>query len=495
MHRRKFLGVVAGALAASQSSSTLLKALATTVNPQSALQPDYLTNTPGVPREPHQFPQDFFWGAAGAAYQIEGAWKEDGKGESVWDRFAHTTGKIKGAATGDVACDSYHRYKEDVALMKQLNLKSYRCSIAWPRIQPNGTGPANDKGLDYYKRLVDELRAANIRPMVTLYHWDLPQALEDKGGWPNRETANNFADYVSLVVKALGDRVDTWCIFNEPNIFTWLGYGSGVHAPGRTDWPAFVKASHTVNLAQGMAYRAIKAAYPKAQASSAVTMADVVPRSESEADKAAAAKYEAYRNFWFLEPALNGRYPQPLASDELLSQMGVRSGDMEIVRAPMDYLAINYYNRAVVFDNGDGGVIRQGQSEGGNGPLTENGWEVWPDGLYNVLTKINRIYKPQAIEITENGCAYGDVPDQQGRTPDERRIAFFRGYLGAVGRAHKEGVPVRGYHAWSLLDNFEWAEGYSQRFGFVFVDFRTLKRSIKDSGKWYAHVASTSKLS
>ena len=494
MDRRKFLGIVAATVAASQTSSTLLKAVAATVDAQSGLQPDYLTNTPGVPPEPYQFPLDFYWGSAGAAYQIEGAWKEDGKGESVWDRFAHTTGKIKGAATGDVACDTYHRYKEDIALMKQLNLKSCRLSIAWPRVQPDGTGLANDKGLDYYKRLIDELRAANIRPMVTLYHWDLPQALEDKGGWPNRGTANNFTEYVNLVVKALGDRVDTWCIFNEPNIFTWLGYGSGIHAPGRTDWPAFVKATHTVNLAQGMAYRTIKAAYPKAQATSAVTMADVVPRSDSEADKAAAARYEAFRNLWFLEPALNGRYPQPLASDELLSQMGVRSGDMEIVRAPLDYLAINYYNRAVVFDNGDNGVIRQGQSEAEDGPKTENGWEVWPNGLYNVLTNINRRYKPRAIEITENGCSYGDVPDEQGRVPDERRIAFFRGYLGAVGRAHKEGVPVRGYHAWSLLDNFEWAEGYSQRFGFVFVDFRTLKRTTKDSGKWYARLAATGKL-
>jgi beta-glucosidase len=343
--------------------------------------------------------------------------------------------------------------------------------------------------------VTDELLAANIRPMVTLYHWDLPQALEDKGGWPNREIAKYFVDYVNIMVKALGDRVDTWCIFNEPNIFTWLGYGSGVHAPGRTDWDAFVKATHTVNLAQGMAYRAIKSISPKAQASSAVTLADVVPRSNSEADKVAAERYEAFRNFWFFEPAMNGRYPQALASDELLEKMGVRAGDMEIVRAPFDYLAFNYYNRAVVYDNGDRGVIREGQEEAQEGPKTENGWEVWPQGLYNVLTKMNRIYKPSAIEITENGCSYGDVPDDEGDVPDERRIRYFRGYLGAVGRALKEGVPVRGYHAWSLLDNFEWAEGYSQRFGFVFVDFRTLKRTVKDSGKWYARLSSTGQLS
>jgi beta-glucosidase len=434
------------------------------------------------------------WGSATAAYQVEGAWKEDGKGESVWDHFSHTTGKVKGAAEGDVACDSYHRHKEDVALMKQLNLKSCRFSIAWPRIQPNGTGPANDRGLDFYKRVLDELHAANIRPMVTIYHWDLPQTLEEQGGWPNRETADRFVDYTNIVVKALGDRVNTWCIFNEPNIFTWLGYGTGVHAPGVTDWDKFLKATHTVNLAQGMASRSIKAAYPNADVSSAITMTDAVPRSNSEADRLATERYDAYRNFWFLEPAMNGRYPKILASDAVLDTMGVRAGDMEIVRAPFDYLSVNYYDRAIIFDNGDPGVMRQGSQQGEQGPKTENGWEVWPNGLYNLLSKVNRIYKPKAIEISENGCAYNDVRDEEGRIPDERRINFFRGYLGAVARAHKEGVPIRGYHAWSLLDNYEWAEGYSQRFGFVFVDFRTLKRTMKDSGKWYAQLSSTGKL-
>ena len=496
MDRRKFLGVSAGSLAASLAmSGGVLEGVTMPAVQQNHFQPDYLPDAPGVPPEPYQFPRDFYWGAASAAYQVEGAWKEDGKGESVWDRFAHALGKIKGAATGDVACDSYHLYREDVGLMKQLNLKSSRLSIAWPRIQPTGTGPANDRGFDYYKRLIDEIRAADIRPLVTLYHWDLPQTLEDKGGWPNRDTASYFADYVNLVVKELGDRVDTWCIFNEPNIFTWLGYGTGAHAPGLTNWNGFVKATHVVNLAQGMAFRTIKGLYPKAQASSAITMTDAIPRSNSQADKAATVLYEAFRNFWFLEPALHGRYPQPLATDSLLAEMGVRPGDMEIVRAPFDYLALNYYQRSIIFDDGDGGVIRQGSQEGGQGPTTENGWEVWPNGFYNMLTKINRIYQPKAIEITENGCAYNDVRDENGQIPDERRTNFFRGYLGALARAHKEGVPIRGYHAWSLLDNFEWAEGYSQRFGFVFVDFRTLKRTVKDSGKWYAQLAATGQLS
>ena len=496
MDRRKFIGVTAGGLAASLiSGAKLLQGLAAPPSWTDHLQPDYLPATPGVPPQTYQFPDNFLWGSATASYQVEGAWKEDGKGESVWDRFAHTTGKIKGAATGDIACDSYRLYKQDIALMKQLNLKSCRFSVAWPRIQPNGTGPANQKGLDYYKAVLDELRGANIRPMITLYHWDLPQTLEDQGGWPNRETANRFADYTSIVTKELGDRADVYCIFNEPNIFTWLGYGTGVHAPGRTDWDAFLKSTHVVNLAQGMAFRAIKAAYPNAQVSSAITMADCLPRTNSEADKLATERYEAYRNFWFLEPALRGRYPKPLATNELMAAMGVRPGDMEIARAPFDYLAISYYQRAIVFDSGDPGVARQGTQEGEQGPKTENGWEVWPDGFYSLLTKINRTYKPKAIEITENGSAYNDVRAENGDIPDERRINFFRAYLGALGRAHKEGVPIRAYHHWSFMDNFEWAEGYSQRFGFVFVDFRTLKRSVKKSGEWYAQLAATGRLS
>ena len=493
MDRRKFLGISAAGFAATLLSKSRLDAFPFADDVK--FQPDYLPFAPGVPPEPHQFPKNFMFGAATAAYQVEGAWKADGKGESIWDRYAHTVGKIKGAATGDVACDSYYRYKEDIALAKQLNLTSYRFSISWPRIQANGTGPANPKGLDYYKRVLDELHKASIRPLVTIYHWDLPQALEDKGGWPNRDTAGHFADYVSLVVKNLGDRVNAWCIFNEPNIFTWLGYGTGVHAPGRNDWDAFMKSTHVVNLAQGQAFRAIKAAYPTAEATSAVTMADCIPRTSSEADKTACARYEAYRNHWFLDPALKGEYPQPLATPEVLQQMGVRPGDMEITKVPLDYLAVNYYQRSVCFAADANGPLKVDTQEGADGPKTEMGWEVWPDGFYNLLTQVNARYKPKAIEITENGCSYGDVPDQQGIVPDDRRTAFFRGYLGAVARAHKQGIPIRAYNAWSLLDNYEWAEGYSQRFGFIFVDFRTLKRTVKESGKWYAQLAASGKLS
>ena len=487
--RRQFLGNSL-ALAGGAALSRYARALPIGATPYTAA-----ASTPPIDVNGAHFPANFMWGSATASYQVEGAWQEDGKGPSIWDTFSHTVGKVKGGDTGDVACDSYHRYKEDIVIMKQLNLKSCRFSIAWPRIQPTGSGAVNQKGLDYYKRVLDELHGSNIRPLVTIYHWDLPQTLEDKGGWPNREVANNFVDYVNIVVKAFGDRVDNWCIFNEPNIFTWLGYATGEHAPGRTDWNAFLKATHVVNLAQGMAFKAIKAAYPKSQVSSAITMAEVSPRSNSDADRAAADRYDAYRNLWFLEPAMNGRYPQALATDQVMAIVEVKSGDMEIVKCPFDYVMINYYDRAIVYDADGFGPAHLNSQGGDRGPRTENGWEVWPDGFYNLITRINRIYRPKAIEITENGCSYGDVPDDKGEVPDERRINFYRGYIGAMARCHKEGVPVRGYHAWSLLDNFEWAEGYAQRFGLTFVDFRTLKRTVKDSGKWYAQLAGTGKLS
>jgi len=495
MDRRRFLGVTAAGAAATLFSKTPLQALTSLAEPAVRPQGNFLPFAPGVPPAPYQFPEDFLWGSATAAYQVEGAWKADGKGVSIWDTYAHTVGKIKGAATGDVACDSYYRYKEDVGLMKQLNLKSCRFSISWPRIQANGTGPANSKGLDYYKRVLDELQRANIRPVATMYHWDLPQALENKGGWPNRDTAGYFADYANILVKNLGDRINAWCIFNEPNIFTWLGYGTGVHAPGRTDWNDFMKSTHVVLLAQGQAFSVIKAATPKAEASSAITMADCIPRSNSEADKAACARYEAYRNYWFLNPTLKGAYPAPLASEQLLQSMDVRPGDMEIIKVPLDYLALNYYQRSVCFAAEANGPAKVDTQEGDQGPKTEMGWEVWPDGFYNLITKVNGRYKPKAVEITENGCSYGDEPNANGVVMDGRRTAFFRGYIGSVAKAHKDGVPLRAYHAWSLMDNYEWAEGYSQRFGFVFVDFHTMKRTVKESGKWYAQLAATGKLS
>ena len=450
-----------------------------------------------------QFPAGFLWGAATAAYQVEGAWNEDGKGESVWDRFSHTPGHIKNGATGDVACDSYHRFKEDIALLKQLNLKSYRYSIAWPRIQPTGRGAANARGLDYYKRVTDALLEAGIRPLPTLYHWDLPQTLEDAGGWPNRDTANHFADYAAIVARALGDRIPQWAIFNEPKTFTAVGYWNGTHAPGRTDWPAFLKATHTVNLAQGLAFRALKAANSRLQVGSAFDVGPMYPASSDYKDLAAAERWHRFENLWFVTTALHGHYPEGVLPPEHQAQLlGYREGDDRIMRAPLDFMGLNYYSPWVVKHSTGPNSARDVSTEGQwatapvHTPKTDNGWDIYPQGFYEILMRMRREVGPVPIEIMENGAAYNMVPDTQGRIHDQPRIDYLRSHLQMLARAIADGVPVRGYHCWSLMDNFEWAEGYSQRFGLTYVDFKNgQRRTVKDSGLWYANVARTNQVS
>jgi beta-glucosidase len=440
-----------------------------------------------------QFPAGFHWGSATASYQIEGAWQEDGKGESVWDRFSHTPGKIRNGHTGDVACDSYHRFREDIALLREMNLTSYRFSIAWPRIQPKGSGSPNAKGLDYYRRLVDGLLDAGIRPFPTLYHWDLPQALEERGGWPERDTAGRFADYAEIVARALGDRVKDWMIFNEPMAFTIKGYYVGIHAPGRRDVDAFLRASHTVNLAQGEAFRAMRAVKADAQIGTAFSMSAIEPARDTEQDRDAAERWHRFANTWFLEPALRGSYPEAFV-DVPFERMGIRDGDLALVRAPLDFIGINLYTRTPV-EHRDSDPLGMranaltGPVGGKQGPRTDFGWEVWPDALYDIVMRITRDYDRPKIEITENGCAYQIGPDASGAIRDERRTDFYRGYLAALARAIEDGADVRGYHAWSLLDNFEWSEGYEQRFGLTWVDFATGERTLKDSARWYGRVA------
>ncbi len=442
------------------------------------------------------FPKGFLWGSATASYQVEGAWNIDGRGESIWDRFSHAPGNVKGGWTGDVACDDYHRFPEDLAIMKQMNLRSYRYSIAWPRIQPSGSGASNQKGIDYYKRLTDAVLGAGMRPLVTLFHWDLPQPLEDNGGWPNRDTAARFADYVEIVVKALGDQISTWAILNEPWVFTYVGYAEGRHAPGKTDFDLFLKAAHTVNLAQGDGFRAIKAIAPKSKVGTAFSMSPATPLTSSPEDAAAAKRFDAFNNVWFLETALRGRYPEAFVHGNPLKVMGFQSGDEKRMAAPLDYIGINYYFRrlvsasnaatpAEVSYNSMGFAIEMGK----DGPLTEIGWEVYPRGLYDIVQRVWKDYK-LPIEITENGCSYGDYPDATGRVTDIRRIHYYREHLRELAHAIKDGADVRGYHAWSILDNFEWAEGYTQRFGLVYIDFPTQRRYMKDSAKWYSKVAS-----
>jgi beta-glucosidase len=442
------------------------------------------------------FPKNFWWGASTSAYQIEGAWNLDGKGTSIWDLFSHTPGKISGGHSGDTACDHYHRYLDDIGLMAAMNLNSYRFSISWPRVQPSGRGQANSQGIDFYSRLVDALLAAKIRPFPTLYHWDLPQPLEDAGGWPNRDLAPHFADYAELVARRLGDRVSDWLLFNEPAAFTSKGYLDGIHAPGRSSIAGFLRATHTVNLAQAAGFRAVKAICPSARVGSAFSMSPCEAATGSEADTLAAERAHRMINLWFLQPALQGQYPRafPVFPRFL---MGIRSGDMEAVRAPLDFVGINLYYRTLAsapsareraFDP-KLWLFPVKMYPGRAGPRTDFDWEVWPRALYDMVTRISRDYHRPAIEITESGCSFHDGPGEDGMVHDLRRIDYHRAYLQELARAIGDGADVRGYHAWSLLDNFEWEEGYRQRFGLVHVDFPSQKRTLKDSGKWYAKLA------
>ncbi|MGH8262263.1 MAG: GH1 family beta-glucosidase [Steroidobacterales bacterium] len=467
-----------------------------------SMPPARATSTPAAQAGAMQFPPGFLWGAATAAYQIEGAWNVDDKGPSIWDRFAHTPGKIEDAGTGDVACDSYHRYRDDISLLKELELGSYRFSIAWPRIQADGRGSANLKGLDYYQRLTDALLEAGIRPLATLYHWDLPQALEDAGGWPNRDTAGYFGDYAALVARALGDRIRHWLIFNEPKTFTGVGYWQGRHAPGRKDPLAFLRATHTVNLAQGHALRALKAFDVELQAGTAFDVSPMYAATPSAADRAAAERWHRFQNLWFVEPALHGRYPadvlDPARQADLL---GWRDGDEAVMRAPLDFAGINYYSPFLVSDapqgNGVPGLNTQAQWAKGPGqnPRTDIGWDIYPQGFHEILVRMSQALGALPIEVTENGASYNNAPDADGRVRDAARIDYLRAHLQALHRAIADGVPVRAYHCWSLIDNFEWARGYTQRFGLVYVDFlRGQLRTVKDSGRWFAGVASANAL-
>jgi beta-glucosidase len=451
-----------------------------------------------------KFPDGFLWGTATAAYQVEGAWNADGKGESIWDRFAHTPGKIRDGSSGDVACDQYHRYREDIALMKRLNQRSYRFSTSWPRVQPDGRGAVNGKGLDYYSRLVDALIEAGIRPFCTIYHWDLPQALEDLGGWPNRDLADYYADFAGLLAKKLGDRLTVWAPFNMPWTFTRYGYGTGSLPPGKADLGLALKAAHTVNLAQGKAYRAIKAVSTKATVGSAYGTEPIYPKTGSEADRSAAARCHAFRNLYFLHTAVHGDYPKAAFPGEIpYEAMGFRPGDGKIMQAPLDWIGVHYYLRLLAsaapggppFQSGNLDPMAGIKTEVGNeGLRTDGGLEVWSRGLYDLLMQFSRDYNYPVIEITETGCVYGDAPDSTGRVADERRIAFYRQHLVELARAIADGAKVRAYHAWTLLDNFEWQNGLAHRMGLTYVDFPTQKRIVKDSGYWYARVAAANRL-
>jgi beta-glucosidase len=461
-----------------------------------------LGRTPSAPAEAYSFPKGFLWGASTSAYQIEGAVKEDGRGESVWDRFSQIPGVTKNGATGEVACDSYHRYKDDVALMRAMNLSAYRFSIAWPRIQADGKGPANQKGLDYYKRLVDALLAANIHPLPTLYHWDIPQALIEAGGWPNRDTAARFADYAAIMVHALGDRAKQWAIFNEPKAATGYGYLPQHIEPCGNDAFKHLQASHTINIAQGQAFAVLKSMDSKIQASSVFDVSPMFPASDSEADKAAAHRFHLFQNLWYVKAALEGRYPEGVVPAERLHDLlGFKHGDDKLIRAELDYIGINYYSRFFVrhesIANGVPGLdVHPVWGAPDAKDRTDFGWEVYPQGLHEIIaTMAKETGGSRVLHVTENGAAYNDAPGADGRIRDLRRIEFLRAHIRMVAKAIADGYPVKSYYCWSLLDNFEWLQGYTQRFGLVHVDFdRAQKRTIKESGWWFSKVAGTNRL-
>jgi beta-glucosidase len=430
------------------------------------------------------FPPHFVWGAATAAYQIEGAVDEDGRGESIWDRFSATPSKVRNDESGTIACDHYHRYKEDVALMAELGLRAYRFSIAWPRILPKGRGTVNDKGLDFYDRLVDELLSHGIEPYATLYHWDLPQALEDEGGWLNRATVDAFADYTGIVVRRLGDRIHHWITQNEPQVVSWMGYGWGKHAPGRTSQANAIAAAHHVLLAHGRATEVIRAESPDAQVGITLNMTPIYPASNSPEDAAAARLADGMGNRWFADPVFKGQYPADILELYEPDTPPIRDGDMRIISTPIDFLGLNNYSRNVV--RADPASGRPAHVRVAEAEYTDMDWEVYPQGLRDLLLRVHRDYRPNRIYVTENGSSFRDVQMHDGSVHDPERQQYLEGYLAAASSAIAEGVPLAGYFVWSLLDNFEWAHGYWMRFGIVYVDYRTLERVPKKSAQWYS---------
>jgi beta-glucosidase len=459
------------------------------------------------------FPEGFVWGSATAAYQIEGAVKEGGRGPSIWDTYSHTPGRTLNGDTGDVAADHYHRWAEDLDQIAALGLGAYRFSISWPRVQPGGSGDFNQVGIDFYARLVDRLLELGVQPVATLYHWDLPQELEDAGGWPARDTALRFADYAEGIVGALGDRVHTWTTFNEPWCSAYLGYASGVHAPGRTEPAAALAAVHHLNLAHGLAGRVIRELAPAAQLSVTLNLHVIRPASDSAADHDAVRRIDALANRAFLGPMLDGAYPADLLADTaaVTDWSFVRDGDERTAAVPLDVLGVNYYSTTLVRttdgasprSNADGhGASAHTPWVGADdvdflpqpGPHTAMGWNIDPGGMTELLLRLHREYPDQPLMITENGAAFDDVVTPDGAVHDDRRVDYLRRHIAAVGDAITGGADVRGYFVWSLLDNFEWAYGYDRRFGIIRVDYDTQVRTWKDSAHWYHRLATTNRL-
>jgi len=444
------------------------------------------------------FPPDFAWGTATSGYQIEGAVDEDGRGPSIWDTFSHTPGKVANGDTGDTACDHYHSWADDIDLIAGYGLTAYRFSIAWPRFQPSGRGAPNRRGIDFYDRLVDRLLAKGIKPMATLFHWDLPQALQDDGGgWQNRDVVERFAEYAAIMVAALGDRVAWWVTHNEPWVAAAVGHRLGIHAPGLRDQEAELRVAHHLLLSHGRAVEAYRSAGLSAPIGITLNLYPTYPERQTDEDRAAARLRDAYGNRWYLDPVFVGSYPADLLDwySARYSMDWVRDGDLERIKQPIDFLGVNYYSRSVVRAPHDGEAVDlpfvESSERSPDVACTDLDWEIVPERFTDLLLRLDADYGPTPIIVTENGGAFNEGPSTDGKIHDARRVEFMRSHLAALEAAIDRGVDVRGYFAWSLLDNFEWASGYSLRLGLVHVDYATQKRTVKASGAYYREVIRT----
>ncbi|MHB1627203.1 MAG: GH1 family beta-glucosidase [Bacilli bacterium] len=432
------------------------------------------------------FPNRFVWGVASAAYQIEGAAQEDGRGPSIWDTFSHTPGKVLGDATGDIACDHYHRHADDITLMKSLGLEHYRLSFSWTRLFPEGKGRLNQKGADFYERLVEELLDQGIAPFATLYHWDLPSALQQRGGWTNRDTAQRFEEYAATVFDRFKDRIKGYITHNEPWCAAFLGHMSGEHAPGLRDRAAMLTAGHHLLLSHGLAVREYRRQHLSGQIGVTLNLNPIYAATDSDQDRAAAARQDLFNNTWFLDPVLRGAYPDHFADVFGSYPQGMRDGDLAIMGEPTDFLGVNFYSYAVVAHDEGGGMLKL-RDVTPHDRVTDMGWPVSAPALTDLLVRLTRDYGPLPLYVTENGAAYPDRLEPDG-VHDEDRIRYLRDHFLAMAEALRQGVDLRGYYLWTFMDNFEWAYGYTKRFGIVHVDYETQKRTPKDSALWYANM-------
>jgi beta-glucosidase len=436
-----------------------------------------------------KFSQEFKWGAATASYQIEGAYNQDGRGLSIWDTFSHTKGNVLNGDTGNEACDHYNKLEEDIELMKEIGLETYRFSIAWPRIFPKGTGKVNQEGLDFYNKLIDGLLEAGIEPAITLYHWDLPQTLQDKGGWENKATVNAFVDYAEVIFKAFGDRVSTWITHNEPFVVAFHGNSTGDHAPGIKDHLVALKVAHNLLVSHGLVVKKFRKMKITGDIGITLNLSYAYPVSDSKEDVLAAELFTAYYNGWFLDPIFKGHYPKNLVDiyKERYDNIDFLSKDLDVISEEIDFLGINYYSRGLVEFDSTSDFFKINTIKPDESNYTAMNWEIYPKGLYDLLINISKEYTDLPLYITENGAAFNDEVED-GAVNDTKRIEFLKGHFKSAYDAIQSGVNLQRYYVWSLMDNFEWAYGYSKRFGIIYVDYSTKERILKDSAYWYKEV-------